>query len=116
MKSFLVSATKDVGYETIVIAESEEEAFEKANYNPDEFEWKRTDDGHDFTIESNVIEATEFPYEEIRDSHGDYFLSVGAAFATPEKAGQHLLLTAKQFKKYFSTFSILKREKVQPSH
>ena len=81
MKSFIVSATKDVGYETIVIAESEEEAFEKANYNPDEFEWKRTDDGHDFTIESNVIEATEFPYEEIRDSHGDYFLSVGAAFA-----------------------------------
>ena len=65
MKSFIVSATKDVGYETIVIAESEAEAFEKANYNPDEFEWKRTDDGHDFTIESNVIEATEFPYEEI---------------------------------------------------
>ena len=81
MKSFLVSATKDVGYETIVIAESEEEAFEKANYNPDEFEWKRTDDGHDFTIESNVIEATEFPYEEIRDKNGDYFLSLGAALA-----------------------------------
>ena len=79
MKSFLVSATKDVGYETIVIAESEEEAFEKANYNPDEFEWKRTDDGHDFTIESNVIEAEEFPYEEIRDAHGDYFLSLGSA-------------------------------------
>ena len=70
MKSFIVSATKDVGYETIVIAESEEEAFEKANYNPDEFEWKRTDDGHDFTIESNVIEATEFPYEEIGHSRG----------------------------------------------
>ena len=81
MKSFLVSATKDVGYETIVIAESEEEAFEKANYNPDEFEWKRTDDGHDFTIESNVTEAKEFPYEEIKDAHGDYFLSLGAALA-----------------------------------
>ena len=81
MKSFLVSATKDVGYEAIVIAESEEEAFEMANYNPDEFEWKRTDDGHDFTIESNVIEATEFPYEEIKDANGDYFLSLGSAFA-----------------------------------
>ena len=81
MKSFKVSATKDVSYETIVIAESEKEAFEKAKWNPDEFEWKRTDDGHDFTIQSDVIEAKEFPYEEIRDAHGDVFLSLGAAFA-----------------------------------
>lgn len=81
MKSFKVSATKDVGYEAIVIAESEEEAFEKANWNPDEFEWRRTDDGHDFTIESNIVEAEEFPYEEIKDKNGDYFLSLGAALA-----------------------------------
>ena len=91
MKSFIVSATKDVGYETIVIAESEEEAFEKANYNPDEFEWKRTDDGHDFTIESNVIEATEFPYEEIRDAHGDYFLSLGAALCQNSRHAKPVL-------------------------
>ena len=70
-EKFYSKRNKRCWYETIVIyAESEAEAFEKANYNPDEFEWKRTDDGHDFTIESNVIEATEFPYEEIRDSHG----------------------------------------------
>jgi hypothetical protein len=81
MKSFKVSATKDVGYEAIVIAESEEEAFEKAKWNPDEFEWRRTDDGHDFTIESNIVEAEDFPYEEIRDANGDYFLSLDAAFA-----------------------------------
>ena len=81
MKSFKVSATKDVGYEAIVIAESEEEAFEKAKWNPDEFEWRRTDDGHDFTIESNIVEAEDFPYEEIRDANSDYFLSLDAAFA-----------------------------------
>mgnify|MGYP001497319496 CR=1 FL=1 len=81
MKSFKVSATKDVGYEAIVIAESEEKAFELAKWNPDEFNWKRTDDGHDFTIKSNISEAEEFPYEEIRDANGDYFSSLNAAFA-----------------------------------
>tara|TARA_B100000927_G_scaffold3057_1_gene2398 strand:- start:2049 stop:2528 length:480 start_codon:yes stop_codon:yes gene_type:complete len=80
MKSFKVIATKDVGYEAIVIAESEEKAFELAKINPDEFNWKRTDDGHDFTIE-RTIEAKEFPYEEIRDPNGDYFLTLNAAFA-----------------------------------
>jgi len=54
MPKFKVTATKDVGFEAIIEAENEEEAWviaredEIKNEEPD---WKQTDDGHDWTLE-----------------------------------------------------------------
>ncbi len=84
MKSFKVTAHKIIGCEAIVCAENKEEAFNIANLNSDELDWKEFDQ-LDFSVQPNknvkITEATEFPYEEIRDKNGDYFLSLGSAFA-----------------------------------
>ena len=84
MKSFKVSAHKIIGCEAIVYAENKEAAFNIANLNSDEFDWKEFDQ-LDFAVQPDknvkISEAKEFPYEEIRDAHGDVFLSLGAAFA-----------------------------------
>ena len=46
-------ATKDVGYEAIVEAPNEEEAFLIALGEEDvKPEWVQTDDGHDWTVET----------------------------------------------------------------
>ena len=84
MKSFKVTAHKIIGCEAIVCAENKEEAFNIANLNSDELDWKEFDQ-LDFSVQPDknvkITEAEEFPYEEIRDAHGDYFLSLGAALA-----------------------------------
>ena len=84
MKSFKVSAHKIIGCEAIVYAENKEAAFNIANLNSDELDWKEFDQ-LDFAVQPDknvkISEAKEFPYEEIRDAHGDVFLSLGAAFA-----------------------------------
>jgi hypothetical protein len=54
MPKFKVTATKDVGFEAIIEADNEEQAWaiaredEIKNEEPD---WKQTDDGHDWTLE-----------------------------------------------------------------
>ena len=54
MPKFKVTATKDVGFEAIIKADNEEQAWaiaredEIKNEEPD---WKQTDDGHDWTLE-----------------------------------------------------------------
>ena len=54
LKKYKVTATKDVGYETFILAKDEDEAWTLANQEED-LEWSRVDDGHDWTIE-NVTE------------------------------------------------------------
>jgi len=52
MIKYKVTATKDVGYEAIIEADTEEEAWAIARgdriSDPD---WEQTDDGHDWTLE-----------------------------------------------------------------
>lgn len=84
MKSFKVTAHKIIGCEAIVYAENKEAAFNIANWNSDELDWREFDQ-LDFSVQPDknveITEATEFPYEEIRDKNGDYFLSLGSALA-----------------------------------
>ena len=56
LKKYKVTATKDVGYETFVLAKDEDEAWTLANQ--DDLMWKRVDDGHDWTLE-NVREIDD---------------------------------------------------------
>ena len=56
LKKYKVTATKDVGYETSVLAKDEDEALRFANQ--EDLEWSRVDDGHDWTIE-NVTEERD---------------------------------------------------------
>ena len=53
LKKYKVTATKDVGYETSVLAKDEDEAWGLANQ--EDLKWSQVDDGHDWTIE-NVTE------------------------------------------------------------
>tara|TARA_Y100001936_G_scaffold50765_1_gene49327 strand:- start:1698 stop:1883 length:186 start_codon:yes stop_codon:yes gene_type:complete len=61
MTKYKVTATMDVGYEAIIEADSEDEAWAIARgdriSDPD---WEKTDDGHDWTLE-NIW--------EIKDEH-----------------------------------------------
>ena len=57
LKKYKVTATKDVGYETSVLAKDEDEALTLANQ--EDLEWKRVDDGHDWTIENIIEERNE---------------------------------------------------------
>ena len=57
LKKYKVTATKDVGYETSVLAKDEDEAWTLANQ--EDLEWKRVDDGHDWTIENIIEERNE---------------------------------------------------------
>ena len=53
MPKYRMYATKDVGYEAIVEAPNEEEAFLIALGEEDvKPEWFQTDDGHDWTVET----------------------------------------------------------------
>ena len=53
LKRYKVTATKDVGYETFILAKDEDEAWGLANQ--EDLKWSQVDDGHDWTIE-NVTE------------------------------------------------------------
>ena len=62
MPRYVVTATKDVGYQTIIEAPNKEEAYMIAD-NPTEeqkekFNWVQTDNGHDWTLE-NVWEVKD---------------------------------------------------------
>ena len=63
MPKFKVTATKDVGFEAIIKADNEEQAWaiaredEIKNEEPD---WKQTDDGHDWTLEHIWEVGTRF--------------------------------------------------------
>ena len=56
MTKFKVTATMDVGYELIVTAPSEDEAWKIAEDT--DTGWVKTDDGHDWTLE-NVCNLKE---------------------------------------------------------
>ena len=64
-KKFKVDATMDVGYSVIVEAYDEEQAFAIASERPEDF--IKTDDGHDFTVERNVVEVTDKEVEAFWD-------------------------------------------------
>jgi len=54
MPKFKVTATKDVGFEAIIEADNEEQAWAIAREDQiknEEPDWKQTDDGHDWTLE-----------------------------------------------------------------
>ena len=51
MAKFKVTATLDVGFEAIIEAENEEEAWAIAR-KEEGADWEKTDDGHDWTLES----------------------------------------------------------------
>ena len=54
MPKFKVTATKDVGFEAIIEADNEEQAWAIAREDEiknEEPNWKQTDDGHDWTLE-----------------------------------------------------------------
>lgn len=68
MPRYVVTATKDVGYQTIIEAPDQETAWMIAD-NPTEeqrekFNWVQTDDGHDWTLE-NVWEFEDDDLQEI---------------------------------------------------
>tara|TARA_Y100001937_G_scaffold67880_1_gene92785 strand:+ start:237 stop:425 length:189 start_codon:yes stop_codon:yes gene_type:complete len=54
IKKFIVTATMDVGYKTMIMAKNEDEAWEIAK-DSDFANWEKTDNGHDWTLE-NVYE------------------------------------------------------------
>jgi threonine dehydratase len=58
MPKFKVTATMDVGYEAVVTARNEDEAWQMANDDVATIEWVQTDEGHDWTLE-NVCEADD---------------------------------------------------------
>ena len=55
MPKFKVTATMDVGYEAVVEARNEAEAWQMATDSPeggdDAVDWVRVDQGHDWTLE-----------------------------------------------------------------
>ena len=58
LKRYKVTATRDVGYETFILAKNEDEAWTLARHEGEDLEWSRVDDGHDWTIE-DVIEEKD---------------------------------------------------------
>ena len=57
MKKYKVTATKDVGYQAIILAKDGTHAWQIAKndlppVNGEEIHWEKTDDGHDWTLES----------------------------------------------------------------
>jgi len=80
MPRYVVTATKDVGYQTIIEAPNEETAWMIAD-NPTEeqrekFNWVQTDDGHDWTLE-NVWEFEDDDLQEI-PPHEEFEVSQAA--------------------------------------
>ena len=67
MPKYKVTATQDVGWELIVSAENEDEAWRLA-YDDDALQlgWVQTDNGHDWTIES-VNETDRDPRPAVQD-------------------------------------------------
>ena len=55
MKKFEVTATMDIGFKTIIEAESEDQAWAIARENEpvigQQHEWVQSDEGHDWTLE-----------------------------------------------------------------
>ena len=68
MPRYVVTATKDVGYQTIIEAPNEETAWMIADDPTEEqrekFNWVQTDDGHDWTLE-NVWKLEDDDLQEI---------------------------------------------------
>jgi len=56
MPKFKVTATMDVGYELIVEADNEAEAWRMAK--DDDADWLQVDEGHDWTLE-NIWEVSD---------------------------------------------------------
>ena len=53
MTKYKVTATMDVGYEAIIEADSEDEAWAIARGDRfEEADWEKTDNGHDWTLEN----------------------------------------------------------------
>ena len=53
MTKYRVTATMDVGYEAIIEADSEDEAWAIARGDRfEEADWEKTDNGHDWTLEN----------------------------------------------------------------
>ena len=58
MPKFKITATMDVGYEAVVTARNEAEAWKMANDDFATIEWVQTDEGHDWTLE-DVYEVSD---------------------------------------------------------
>ena len=56
-RKFRVDAVKDVQYSLIVEARDEDEAYAIAKERPEDF--VKTDDGHEWTVDSNVVAWTQ---------------------------------------------------------
>ncbi len=80
MPRYVVTATKDVGYQTIIEAPNEETAWMIADDPTEEqrekFNWVQTDDGHDWTLE-NVWELEDDDLQEI-PPHEEFKVSQAA--------------------------------------
>jgi len=80
MPRYVVTATKDVGYQTIIEAPNEETAWMIADDPTEEqrekFNWVQTDDGHDWTLES-VWELKDDDLQEI-PPHEEFEVSQAA--------------------------------------
>ena len=80
MPRYVVTATKDVGYQTIIEAPNEETAWMIADDPTEEqrekFNWVQTDDGHDWTLE-NIWEFEDDDLQEI-PPHEEFKVSQAA--------------------------------------
>lgn len=80
MPRYVVTATKDVGYQTIIEAPNEETAWMIADDPTEEqrekFNWVQTDDGHDWTLE-NVWKLEDDDLQEI-PPHEEFKVSQAA--------------------------------------
>ena len=69
MPKFKVTATMDVGYELIVEADNEAEAWRMAE--DDDADWLQVDEGHDWTLENvyEVEDKTKYPEWKVVDPY-----------------------------------------------
>ena len=71
LPKFKVTATMDVGYEAVVTARNEAEAWQMANDDVAPIEWVQTDEGHDWTLENvyEVEDKTKYPEWKVVDPY-----------------------------------------------
>tara|TARA_R100001440_G_scaffold75607_1_gene103271 strand:- start:1043 stop:1300 length:258 start_codon:yes stop_codon:yes gene_type:complete len=69
MPKFKITATMDVGYELIVEADNEAEAWRMAE--GDDADWLQVDEGHDWTLENvyEVEDKTKYPEWKVVDPY-----------------------------------------------
>jgi|TARA_R100000482_G_C5037859_1_gene106982 hypothetical protein len=69
MPKFKVTATMDVGYELIVEADNEAEAWRMAE--DEDADWLQVDEGHDWTLENvyEVEDKTKYPEWKVVDPY-----------------------------------------------